>query len=166
MTPGSTQWIHCQTSEKHDSMSLLVPRRQQRTPADSETGSPGPTRICRHSSRPRAGSCNAQPSSAPARWPDPTRLRGAAPPDRVLALARRCSGTPAGPAAGPGSMSATVRYGPSGSGRAGTRIVVWGTDKPMLLISSSHEKQTAITMSESTVTWGNARVRLSCGLEL
>ena len=38
------------------------------------------------------------------------------------------------------------RYGPSGSGRAGTRSVGsrCSPDKPMLLISSSHEKQTAI----------------------
>ena len=31
------------------------------------------------------------------------------------------------------------RYGPSGLGRAGTRIVGCSPDKPMLLISSSHE---------------------------
>ena len=39
-----------------------------------------------------------------------------------------------------------VRNGPSGSGRAGTRTVTRcrSPDKPMLLISSSHEKQTAI----------------------
>ena len=36
------------------------------------------------------------------------------------------------------------RYGPSGSGRAGTRSVGRSPDKPMLWISSSHEKQTAI----------------------
>ena len=36
------------------------------------------------------------------------------------------------------------RYWPSCSGRAGTRIVECSPDKPMLLISSSHEKQTAI----------------------
>ena len=34
------------------------------------------------------------------------------------------------------------RYGPSGSGRAGTRSVGCSPDKPMLLISSAHEKQT------------------------
>ena len=36
------------------------------------------------------------------------------------------------------------RYGPSGSGRAVPRIVGCSPDKPMLLISSSHEKQAAI----------------------
>ena len=36
------------------------------------------------------------------------------------------------------------RYGPSGSGRAVPRIVGCNPDKPMLLISSSHEKQAAI----------------------
>ena len=36
------------------------------------------------------------------------------------------------------------RYGASGSGRAGTRIVGCSSDKPMLLISSEHEKQTAV----------------------
>ena len=49
----------------------------------------------------------------------------------------------------PGQAGAPVsepayRYGPSGSGRAGTRSVGCSPDKPMLLISSSHEKQTAI----------------------
>ena len=36
-----------------------------------------------------------------------------------------------------------VRYGPSGSRRAATRSVGCSPDKPMLLINSSHEKQTA-----------------------
>ena len=40
--------------------------------------------------------------------------------------------------------STMVRYGPSGSWRAGTRIVRCSPDKPTLLISSLHEKQTAI----------------------
>ena len=42
-----------------------------------------------------------------------------------------------------------ARYGPSGSGRAGTRSVGCSPDKPMLLISSSHEKQTAIKQRAS-----------------
>ena len=41
-------------------------------------------------------------------------------------------------------MRQTSCYGPSGSGPAGTRSVGCSPDKPMLLISSSHEKQTAI----------------------
>ena len=42
------------------------------------------------------------------------------------------------------SLSPDARCGPSGSGRAGPRIVGCSPDKSMLLISSSQEKQTAI----------------------
>ena len=49
-------------------------------------------------------------------------------------------------ASGPGPSQ---RYGPSGSGQAGTRIVRCSPNKPMLLISSSHEKQTAIKQRAS-----------------